>query len=211
MTKSKKLLSATLFAALLSASAVYAMGRPKPQDPGTGGSAPAFTLGDVMANGSGCTRPVVEITDDRRGIRVFTDGFLTQADIASGKSMDRKTCNVMINATAVPAGFQLRVVEARFDGAYSLEAGATAQLSEEAFSTGSAGARAQQILGSASADLADSLQVSLGASASLGCGEAGALRVNTAVLVQGSQAINSRASDTRIDSLILRLELVPCA
>ena len=142
-------------------------------------------LGVPGYGGSGCPSNSVSATlsPDSKSLSLLFDEYIVQAGGDTGKSLDRKTCNVAI-PVHVPQGRSVSVLAVDYRGFNQLPRGARSQFSVEYFFAGSRGpAFAKSFVGPKEADylitnkiVADSLVWSP-------CGQDVNLRTNSSIRV----------------------------
>lgn len=159
----------------------------------TTAKADGIRLGTPEAGGNGCPAGTVgaSVSPDETSLSILFDQFMAEAGGDSGKTMDRKSCNIAI-PVHVPAGLSVSIIAVDYRGFNSLPAGATARMSAEYFFAGSQGPRfAENFRGPLSEDFL--FNNTMAAVAWSPCGADTILRVNASTLVQ-----TRRYSDTAI-------------
>ncbi len=104
-----------------------------------------IALGFPVTGGTGCPNGTASATlsPDQKSLSIIFDQFVTEAGPASGRTMDRKSCNVAI-PVHIPNGFSISIIGIDYRGFVSLPQGAMAQLQAEYFFAGMQGPRFAQ-------------------------------------------------------------------
>ena len=99
-------------------------------------------LGQPGYGGTGCPQGTVSATlsPDAKQLSILFDQFVAEAGRASGKTIDRKNCNVTI-PVHVPQGFSVSIIQLDYRGFNSIPAGGMSQFNVEYFFAGSRGIR----------------------------------------------------------------------
>lgn len=102
--------------------------------------AQGITLGKPGYGGNGCPggSASVSLSRDGKSLTLRFDRYKVSAGGSSGRSFDRKTCNLSI-PVSVPAGKSVSVLSVSYRGANRLPAGASAQFNVEHFVAGGRG------------------------------------------------------------------------
>ena len=99
-----------------------------------------ISLGQPGYGGNGCPQGSVNttISPDGKTVSILFDQFSLKAGGLSGRSMDRKSCNVSI-PVHVPQGMSVSVFKVDYRGFNSLPQGASSQFNVEYFFAGQQG------------------------------------------------------------------------
>lgn len=99
-----------------------------------------ISLGYPGYGGNGCPQGSVSATlsPDNKSLSLIFDSFVAEAGPASGRTLDRKTCNVAI-PLHVPQGFSVSIIGADYRGFVGLPRRASAQFMAEYFIAGQRG------------------------------------------------------------------------
>jgi hypothetical protein len=99
-----------------------------------------ISLGQPGYGGTGCPSGSVSATlsPDSKSLSLLFDSYLVQAGGDSGKSFDRKSCNIAI-PVHVPQGLSISVLAIDYRGYNNVPAGANSQFNVEYFFAGSRG------------------------------------------------------------------------
>jgi hypothetical protein len=143
-------------------------------------------LGYPAYGGNGCPAGTASasVSPDGKSLSIIFDQFLVEAGAATGRTLDRKSCNIAI-PVHVPSGFSISLVAVDYRGFVSLPRGAMARLSAEYFFAGTMGPRfAQDFHGVRDQDYLFSNKLGLAAQVWSPCGADVNLRVNAAMMVR---------------------------
>ncbi|MGD9739392.1 MAG: DUF4360 domain-containing protein [Bauldia sp.] len=101
---------------------------------------PGITLGTPETGGNGCPAGTVSsvLAPDARSLSIFFDAYFVEAGGTTGRSFERKSCNVGIPVN-VPQGFSVSVIGIDYRGFNALPAGALSQFNVEYFFAGTRG------------------------------------------------------------------------
>jgi len=144
-----------------------------------------ISLGVPGYGGSGCPSNSVSATlsPDQKSLSLLFDEYVVQAGGETGKSLDRKTCNVAI-PVRVPAGRSVSVLTVDYRGFNQLPPGARSQFSVEYFFAGARGpAFAQTFRGPKEEDYLITNEIVADAMVWSPCGEDVILRTNSSIRV----------------------------
>ncbi|MBF0361383.1 MAG: DUF4360 domain-containing protein [Oligoflexia bacterium] len=188
----KKLLG--LLLALLSLSAIAA--------------APDIRLGMPGYAGTGCPAGSASVTlsPDRTALSILFDQYVAEAGGVTGRSFDRKTCNVSI-PVLVPNGFSVSIFKIDYRGYVNVPVGGQANFNVEYFFAGAQGPRYQKTF-PGGFDNQYFLTNTLPAAAVVWspCGQSVNLRVNTAMLAKSNTAFEDAMAT--VDSIDIRSGLI---
>jgi hypothetical protein len=150
-----------------------------------------ISLGYPAYGGNGCPNGTASATlsPDGKSLSVIFDQFITEAGPASGRTLDRKSCNVAV-PVHVPNGFSISILAVDYRGFVSLPAGATAQLAAEYFFAGMQGPRfAKSFMGRQDSDYTFNNALGVQAMVWSPCGADVNLRVNASMMVRNSSRL----------------------
>jgi hypothetical protein len=99
-------------------------------------------LGIPSYGGNGCPAGSASATlsPDAKQLSILFDSYIVEAGRSSGKSLDRKSCNVAI-PVHVPQGYSISILRADYRGFVSVPRAAQAQFTVEYFFAGMRGPR----------------------------------------------------------------------
>jgi len=145
-------------------------------------------LGLPEHGGTGCPAGSVSATlsPDNTAVSILFDQYVAEAGAATGKSLDRKSCNIAI-PVRVPQGYSVSIFQVDYRGFSAIPSGGRGQFRVEYFFAGSQGLPANKILRSGVQQdymFTDQLQAS--ALVWSACGASTNLRINTSLLVQSN-------------------------
>jgi hypothetical protein len=97
-------------------------------------------LGEPSYGGTGCPAGTasVSLSPDSKALSILFDQYVVEAGRATGKRLERKSCNVAI-PVHVPQGLSVSVFKVDYRGFNSLPAGANSEFNVEYFFAGSRG------------------------------------------------------------------------
>lgn len=156
-------------------------------------NAQSLQLGLPEHGGTGCPGGSVSATlsPDQSAVSILFDQYVAEAGSASGKSLDRKSCNIAI-PVRVPQGYSVSIFKVDYRGFSSIPYGGRGQFRVEYFFAGSQGLPANKILRSGvSQDYLYTDELAATALVWSACGANTNLRINTSLLVMS----NSRRDD----------------
>lgn len=165
-------------------------------------------LGDPEYGGTGCPAGSagVAISPDAKALSILFDSFVVEAGGNTGKSMDRKTCNIAV-PVHVPQGYSVSIFQIDYRGFNSLPYGAYSRFNVEYFFAGTQGpGYEKQFNGRLEDDYL--IRNSLVASAVVwsDCGKSVILRANTGMLVRTNA--QQQSSYSSVDSVDITAGLV---
>jgi hypothetical protein len=165
----------------------------------TGALAQLITLGIPGYGGTGCPANSVSVTlsPDRSSLSLLFDEYFVEAGGGTGKSFDRKSCNVAIPVT-VPQGLSVSIIAIDYRGFNELPVGARSQFNVEYFFAGTRGPTfTRDFRGPLSQDYLIRNELTAQAIVWSRCGESVNLRTNSSMRV--NTAANRQALAT-VDS-----------
>jgi len=184
-------------------------------------AAPAFAqvglrLGHPSTGGNGCPGGSVStsLSPDEQQLSVLFDQFVAEAGPASGRTLDRKSCNISIPVT-VPGGYSVSIVGVDYRGFVGLPSRrATARFSAEYFFANMPGPRMQRnFVGSQNTDYLIENDLIVSAQTWSACGAATNLRINASIMLQntdGNDAIATVDSADISSGLLYQLQIRRC-
>lgn len=150
--------------------------------------APAATLklGNAAYGGTGCPGGSASVTlsPDQSALSILFDSYVAEAGGNTGKTIDRKSCNVSI-PVAVPSGFSVAIFKIDYRGFTAIPQSAQARFDAEYFWAGSRGPKISRVLVGPYNDnytLTDDLLATT--TVWTPCGASINLRVNTSMMAQ---------------------------
>ncbi|HXH76625.1 MAG TPA: DUF4360 domain-containing protein [Bacteriovoracaceae bacterium] len=195
----KKLASVTLLVGSLSAFA---------QD--------TIQLGYPAMGGNGCPQGTASasLSPDGTALSIIFDQFLTEAGPASGRTIDRKSCNIAV-PVHVPNGFSISVLAVDYRGYVGLPVNASARLSAEYFFAGAQGPRfVKDFIGRTDNDYTFQNQLGVQAMVWSPCGADVNLRVNASMQVRNTnRSLDAIASVDSADisaGLVYHIQMRRC-
>jgi len=197
MSSFKKIVTLTLLAAGLNA------------------MADTIQLGQPGYGGNGCPSGTASATvsPDGQSLSIIFDQFITEAGPASGRTLDRKSCNIAI-PVHVPNGFSISIFSVDYRGFVSLPAGASAQMSAEYFFAGMQGPRfAKAFRGRIDQDYLFNNQMGVAAQVWSACGADVNLRVNASMMVRNTSYQDAMATVDSADisaGILYRIQYRRC-
>lgn len=147
-------------------------------------------LGIPAYGGNGCPSNTAGITlsPDQKSLSILFDQYIVEAGGATGRSLDRKSCNLAI-PVRVPQGYSISVFQVDYRGFTALPWGSRAQFNVEYFFAGSRGPRqTKTFMGPSNQTYALSDSLAAEALVWSPCGADTNLRVNTSMMVQSQSA-----------------------
>jgi hypothetical protein len=151
-------------------------------------------LGQPAYGGTGCPAGSASVTvsPDSQSLSILFDSYVTEAGGMTGRSIDRKSCNVSI-PVQVPQGYSVSVFQVDYRGFISVPSAARAQFDAEYFWAGSRGPLIRRVFSGPVTDnysLSDQLIATT--QVWTPCGASVNLRINTSMMAMS----NSRRDDT---------------
>ena len=183
-------------------------------------SAPAFAADDISLGkpgygGTGCPDGSVSATlsPDAKSLSLLFDKYQVAVGGTSGKSFDRKSCNIAI-PVHVPQGLSVSILKIDFRGFNQLPQAATSQFNVEYFFAGARGPAFQKVFrGPLQEDYLINNELTVQAVVWSGCGANVNLRTNSSMRVQ---TVANREAMASIDTqdvnagIIYQLQWRPC-
>lgn len=155
-----------------------------------------ISLGHPAYGGNGCPSGSASATlsPDGKSLSVIFDQFLAEAGPASGRTMDRKSCNIAV-PVHVPNGFSVSILAVDYRGFVSLPQGATARMQAEYFFAGMTGPKfAQDFRGRMDQDYTFNNTLGVQAMVWSPCGADVNLRVNASMMVRNTSYQDAMAT-----------------
>ncbi|MBF0297129.1 MAG: DUF4360 domain-containing protein [Oligoflexia bacterium] len=182
--------------ALLSSLSVFALG---PQD---------ISLGTPGYAGNGCPAGSASITlsPDRKSLSILFDQYVANAGGSTGKSLDRKTCNLAV-PVHVPQGYSISVFKVDYRGYVNVPVGGNGNFNVEYFFAGVRGPRAVKTFqGGYDSEYTLSNDLIGRALVWSPCGQDVNLRVNSAMLVKSNSAFEDAMAT--VDSIDIKAGMI---
>lgn len=166
-------------------------------------NAPAFagdiSLGEPGYGGTGCPAGTVSVTlsPDAKSLSLLFDKYQVSVGGATGKSFDRKSCNIAI-PVRVPQGVSVSILKIDFRGFNHLPQSGTSQFNVEYFFAGTRGpAFERKFRGALDEDYLINNELTAQAIVWSGCGADVNLRTNSSMRVN---TVSNREAMASIDS-----------
>lgn len=150
--------------------------------------ADTIQLGYPAYGGNGCPAGTASavVSPDGSALSIIFDQFTTEAGQGSGRTMDRKSCNIAV-PVHVPNGFSISIIAVDYRGFVSLPQGASARLTAEYFFAGMRGPQfMKDFFGRQDTDYTFNNQLGVQAMVWSPCGADVNLRVNAAMMVRNA-------------------------
>ncbi len=157
-------------------------------------AAPSFAqvgleLGYPSTGGNGCPQGTVSasLSPDGQELSILFDQFLAEAGPASGRTLDRKSCNISIPVT-VPGGYSVSIVAVDYRGFVGLPSRrANARFTAEYFFANSRGPRLQRtFVGAQNTDYLIENDLLVAAQVWSPCGAQTNMRINASIMLQNT-------------------------
>lgn len=182
--------------------------------------APVFaddiSLGEPGYGGTGCPAGTVSVTlsPDAKSLSLLFDQYQVAVGGETGKSFDRKSCNVAI-PVHVPQGMSVSVLKIDFRGFNQLPRSATSQFNVEYFFAGTRGPSFKKVFrGPLAEDYLINNKLAVETIVWSGCGADVNLRTNSSLRVQTSgnrEAMSSIDSEDVNAGIIYQLQWRQCS
>lgn len=172
-------------------------------------------LGYPTTGGTGCPggSASASVAPDGSSLSIIFDSFVTEAGPASGRTIDRKSCNIAV-PVQVPSGYSVSIISVDYRGFVSLPQGAQAQMSAEYFFAGSQGPRfAQNFRGRMDQNYTFNNRLGVQAMVWSPCGADVQLRVNAAMMVRNTTYQDAMATVDSADmsaGIIYQIQMRRC-
>lgn len=143
-------------------------------------------LGQPGYGGSGCPGGSADVVlaPDKKSLSILFDEYYVEAGGTTGKSFERKTCNIAI-PVRVPQGLSISIIAVDYRGFNDLPSGARSTFDVEYFFAGTAGPKFQRTFnGPRSKDYRIRNELQATALVWSKCGESVNLRTNSSIRVQ---------------------------
>ena len=182
-------------------------------------SAPVFaddiSLGQPGYGGTGCPAGSVSATlsPDAKSLSLLFDKYQVAVGGTSGKSFDRKSCNIAI-PVHVPQGMSVSILKIDFRGFNHLPRAASSQFNVEYFFAGTRGPAFQRVFnGALDEDYLINNELSIQSRVWSGCGADVNLRTNSSMRVRTVGNADALASIDSVDvrgGIIYQLQWRSC-
>jgi hypothetical protein len=172
-------------------------------------------LGTPGYGGTGCPDGTVSavLTPDAQSLSLLFDQYVVEAGGSTGKSFDRKSCNIAI-PVHVPQGFSVSVLKIDYRGFNDLPVGGRSTFNVEYFFAGSRGPTFQKnFSGPLVSDYLISNDLNVAATVWSACGADVILRTNTSIrvtTVAKRQALATVDSEDVSAAIVYRLQWRAC-
>lgn len=174
-----------------------------------------ISLGYPAYGGNGCPSgsASASLSPDGKSLSVIFDQFTTEAGPASGKTLDRKSCNIAV-PVHIPNGFSISILAVDYRGYVGLPQGASARLQAEYFFAGMVGPRfVQDFRGRTDQDYTFSNALGVQAMVWSPCGVDVNLRVNASMMVRNTTYQDAIATVDSADfsaGIIYKIQMRRC-
>lgn len=174
-----------------------------------------ISLGEPAYGGNGCPAGSASatISPDGKALSVIFDSFLTEAGPSSGKTMDRKSCNIAV-PVHIPNGFSISIIAVDYRGFISLPRNASARLQAEYFFAGMIGPKfVQDFRGRTDEDYTFTNTLGVQAMIWSPCGADVNLRVNASMLLRNTSREDALATVDSTDlnaGIIYQVQMKRC-
>lgn len=165
-------------------------------------------LGQPSYGGNGCPQESasVSISPDGTALSILFDQYIVEAGGTTGKTIDRKSCNVSI-PVQIPQGYSISVFSVDYRGFNAIPSGGRSQFNVEYFFAGQRGPRyTHNFRGPQSQDYTVSNGVVASALVWSACGARVNLRSNSSMLVQ-TNALRDQVLST-VDSADIQAGMI---
>lgn len=171
-------------------------------------------LGKPGYGGSGCPGGSADIilAPDKKSLSILFDEYYVEAGGKTGKSFERKTCNIAI-PVRVPQGYSVSIIAIDYRGFNDLPSGARSTFDVEYFFAGTGGPRFQRTFtGPRSKDYRIRNELQASALVWSACGASVNLRTNSSIRVQstGKQAVATVDSQDVSAAIVYLLQWKRC-
>lgn len=172
-------------------------------------------LGEPGYGGTGCPGGSVSATlsPDAKSLSLLFDSYLVEAGGDTGKSFDRKSCNIAI-PVHVPQGLSVSVLSIDYRGYNNVPSGATSQFNVEYFFAGARGPTfTKSFKGPIDDDYLIQNQLTAQATVWSKCGADVNLRTNSSIRVttkQNKQALATVDSQDVSAAIVYQLQWKKC-
>ncbi len=173
-------------------------------------------LGYPSTGGNGCPSGTVNATlsPDEKQLSILFDQFVAEAGPASGRTLDRKSCNIAI-PISVPNGYSVSIVAVDYRGFVGLPSRrANARFTAEYFFANMPGPRLQRsFVGSQNTDYLIQNDLIVTAQVWSACGAQTNMRINASIMLQNTDVQDSIATVDSADisaGLLYRLQYRSC-
>ena len=181
---------------------------------GTLAQAQQLQLGNPAYGGTGCPSGTASavLSPDNQSLSIIFDAYQVAASRVSGKSFDRKSCNLAIPVT-IPQGYSLAIYSVDYRGFNHLPDGANSEFDVEYFFAGYRGPNFRHpFWGTLDDNYVISHEIPVAALVWSACGARTTLRANTSMRVSsyGDDALSTVDSADVNAALIYHLEWKRC-
>lgn len=172
-------------------------------------------LGYPASGGNGCPAGSASavVSPDGKSLSIIFDQFIAEAGPASGRTMDRKSCNIAV-PVHVPNGYSISIIAVDYRGFVSLPQGATARLTAEYFFAGMRGPQfAKDFRGRQDSDYTFNNALGVQAMVWSPCGADVNLRVNAGMMVRNTSYQDAMATVDSADfnaGIIYQVQMRRC-
>lgn len=177
--------------------------------------ADTIQLGYPTTGGNGCPAgsASASVSPDGSALSIIFDQFVTEAGPASGRTIDRKSCNIAV-PVHVPNGYSVSIIAVDYRGFVSLPSGAQAQMNAEYFFAGAQGPRfVQSFRGRTDQNYTLTNRLGVQAMVWSPCGADVNLRVNASMMVRNSGYQDAMATVDSADfnaGIVYQIQMRSC-
>ncbi len=175
----------------------------------------SISLGYPATGGNGCPAGTASavVSPDGKQLSIIFDQFVAEAGQGSGRTMDRKSCNIAI-PVHVPNGYSISILAVDYRGFVSLPQGATARLTAEYFFAGMRGPQfVKDFWGRQDSDYTFNNALGVQAMVWSPCGADVNLRVNASMMLKNMSAQTAMATVDSADfsaGIIYQVQMRRC-
>lgn len=161
-----------------------------------------ISLGEAGYGGNGCPAGSASVTlsPDAKALSIIFDQFVTEAGQSSGRTIDRKSCNIAV-PVHVPQGYAVSIISVDYRGFVSLPSPqAQARFQTEYFFAGSNGPRfVRDFRGRQDSDYTINNKLAVQSLVWSACGASVNLRVNASMMLRNSSYQDAMATVDSVD------------
>jgi hypothetical protein len=177
--------------------------------------ASGIELGYPTTGGNGCPAgsASASVSPDGSSLSIIFDQFVTEAGPSSGRTLDRKSCNIAV-PVRVPSGYSVSIIAVDYRGFVSLPSNAQATMQAEYFFAGAQGPRfVQNFRGKTDQNYTLNNRLGVQAMVWSPCGADVNLRVNASMMVRNSGYQDAMATVDSADfnaGIVYQIQMRSC-